>query len=97
MIQSATGSIEFNRESGACRNTGSKAKEETKTKSVHNPENDGVGYRPRKQPRRAVLSPQKVVSQIETTQHIKTATRNADRRQCMVIHSTIVAVPPGFL
>jgi CRP-like cAMP-binding protein len=97
MIQAATGSIKFNRESDARCNTGSKTKEETKTKAVADAENDGVSHCPRKQPQRAMLSPQKVVSQIETTQDIKTAARNADRRQCMVIHSMIVAVPPWFL
>src|SRR5437899_7159080 len=43
----------------------------------------------RKQPQRTVLSTQQVVGQIETTQHIKTGTRNADDRDCMVVHRTI--------
>jgi hypothetical protein len=36
------------------------------------------------------LSTQKVVGQIETTQHIQTGTRNADDGNGVVIHPTIV-------
>src|ERR1700731_4442792 len=92
MIQPSRGSTIFDRKGGAGRDSGGKAKEETKTKSVADAEDDRVGYRPRKQPQRAVLSTQKVVSQIEATQDVKTAARNADGRQCMMIHSMIVAV-----
>jgi hypothetical protein len=50
----------------------------TKANAVANAEDDRIRYRPRKPPQGPVLSIQKVVSQIETTQHVQTAPGNAD-------------------
>ena len=79
-------STEFNRNGDAGRDTGSQPKEETKAEAVADAEDNGVRYRASKQPQRTVLSTQQVVGKIETTQHIKTCTRNADGRDCMVVH-----------
>ncbi len=92
MIQPTRCSTELNRQSDTGGNAGSQAKEETEAKAVADAEDNGVRYRSGKQAQRAVLSTQQVVGQIETTHHIKTGTRNADDRDGMVIHPTIVSL-----
>ena len=92
MIQPTRCSTKLNRQSDTGGNAGSQAKEETEAKAVAYAEDNGVRYRSGKQAQRAVLSTQQVVGQIETTHHIKTGTRNADDRDGMVIHPTIVSL-----
>ena len=50
-----------------------------------------------KQPQRTVLPTQQIVGKIQTAQHIKTCTRNAYGRDCMVVHSTIVGLIRGSI
>ena len=90
MIEPASRSIKFNRQRDAGRNTGSQAKEQTKPEAIADAEDKRVGYRAGDQPQRTVLSTQQVVRKIETAQHIKTRTRNADGRDCVVVHARIV-------
>ena len=87
MIEAASGSIQFNRKSGAGPKAGNEAKEGAEANAVANAEDDGVRYRAREQAQRTVLAAQKVVGEIEAAQHIETATGNADGRHCMVVHS----------
>ena len=87
MIEAASGSIQFDRKSGAGTKTGNKAKEGAQTNAVADAENDGVRYCPCEQAQRTVLATQKVVGEIEAAQHIETAAGNADGRRCMVVHS----------
>src|ERR1700720_32386 len=87
MIEAASGSIKFNRKSGAGPNAGNKAKEGAKTNAVAHAEDDGVRYRAREQAQRTVLAAQKVVGKIEAAQHIETGAGNAEDRHGMVIHS----------
>jgi hypothetical protein len=90
MIQATSCSIEFNCQGDARRDTGSQAKEETKAQTVAEAEDNGVRYRAREHPQRTVLPTQQIVGKIEATQHIETRARNADRRDCVMVHSTIV-------
>jgi hypothetical protein len=90
MIQPTSCSTELNRQSDTGGDAGSQAKEETEPEAVADAEDNRVRDRAGKQPQRPVLSTQEVVSQIETTQHIKTRARNADDRDGMVVHPTIV-------
>src|ERR1700688_4208232 len=92
MMQAASCSIEFDRNRDTGRYARSQAKEETEAKAVADSENDGIGYRAGKQPQRTVLPTQKVVSEIETAQDIETGSRDADGRDCVVVHSAIVTV-----
>jgi hypothetical protein len=66
-----------------------KPKKETKANSVADAKHNGVRDGAGKQPQWAVLSAQQVVGKIETTYHIETSTRNADGRDCVVVHSKI--------
>src|SRR5258708_17993334 len=90
MVESAICQIVLNRQGHAGRNAGSQAKEEAKPEAITDAEDNGVRYRAGKQPQRTVLSAQQVIRKIERTQHIKARTHNADGRDGMVVHSTIV-------
>ena len=90
MIQPTRCSAEFNRQGNTGGQTGSQPKEETQAKSIADAEHNGVRYGTGKQAQRTVLSTQQVVSQIETTQHIKTSARNTDDRDGVVVHEMIV-------
>jgi len=87
LVEAASGSIQFNRKSGAGPKAGNKAKEGAETNAVADTEDDGVCHRAREQAQRTVLAAQKVVGEIEAAQHIETAAGNADDRHCMVVHS----------
>ena len=87
MLQPPSHSIEFDRKSDTGGNAGNKAKEGTETEAIADAEYDGVRYSPRKQSQRAMLSTEEVISKIKTPQHAETTARNADGRDCMVIHS----------
>jgi hypothetical protein len=90
MIQPTRCPAEFNRQGNTAGQTGSQPKEETQAKSIADAEDNGVRYGTGKQAQRTVLSTQQVVGQIETTQHIKTGTRNTDDRDDVVVHAMIV-------
>ena len=60
--------------------------------TVADAEDNGVRYGTGKQAQRTVLSPQQVVGQIETSQHIKTGTHNTDDRDGAVVHAMIVVL-----
>jgi hypothetical protein len=47
---------------------------------VANAEDDRIRYRPRKQPQRAVLPTEQVVSKVEAAEHIETASTDTDDR-----------------
>src|ERR1700688_4067056 len=87
MVEAPSGSIQFNRKSGARCKAGNKAKEGAQANAVADTEDDGVCYRAREQAQRTVLAAQKVVGKIEAAQHIETAAGNADDFHCMVIHT----------
>ena len=93
MIPPASRSIELNRQRDARRNPGSQAKERTQSQAVADAESQRVSYRPRKQPQRTMLSTQQIISKIKTAQYIKARPRNADGRDCMVVHSKSSAAP----
>jgi hypothetical protein len=90
MIQPASCSTEFNRQDNAGGDSGSQAKEKTKAEAVADAEDNGVRYGTGKQAQRTVLSTQQAVSEIETTEHVKTGAGNADDRNGMVVRPTIV-------
>src|SRR5438270_348938 len=86
MIQPTSYSIQFDSSCNTYRKTRSKAEEGTQADTVTDTEHYRVRYDPRKQPQRAMLSTQKVVSKIKASHYIQAAARNADRRNCMVVH-----------
>ena len=90
MIQPTRCPAEFNRQGNTAGQTGSQPKEETQAKPIADAEDNGIRYGTGKQAQRTVLSTQQVVSQIETTQHIKTGTCNTDDRDGVVVHPMIV-------
>jgi hypothetical protein len=55
MIETASGSIEFDRQGDTGRNPGSYAEEEAQAHAIANTENHGIRYRAGKQPQRPVL------------------------------------------
>ncbi len=77
-------------QSDAGRNPRKQAKEKTQPKAKADTEDNGIRYRASKQPQRTVLSAQQVIGKIETAQHIKTRSRNADGRGCVMVHAMIV-------
>ena len=95
MFQTTRCSIEFNRDRDTGRNPCCEAKKQTEANAVADAKDDGIRYRPGKQPQRAVSPAQQVVGQIEATQHIKKGTSNADRGNRMMIdrHVMIVSEP----
>src|SRR5437660_11740234 len=95
MIKPARCTIEFNCQSDAGRNPGSQAKEGTKPKPIPGSEDNRIRDRASQQPQRPVLSTQQVVRKIEAPQHIKTRARNADSRDCVVVHARIVELTVG--
>src|SRR5580704_15088820 len=90
MIQPTGCPTEFNRQGNTAGQTGSQPIEETQAQSIADAEDNGVRYGTGKQAQRTVLSTQQVVGQIETTQHIKTSTRNTDDGDGVVVHAMIV-------
>jgi hypothetical protein len=62
MIEAPGCSIQFHRDGDAGSDTCDETKEKAKANSVSNSENEGIRYRPRKEPQRTVLSTQDVVS-----------------------------------
>jgi hypothetical protein len=90
MIQPASCAIELDRDGDPGGNSGSHAKEETKTKAVTDSEDDGIRYGAGQQPQRTVLPAQQIVREIETAQHIETGSRDADSCDCVMVHSAIV-------
>src|ERR1700736_3835806 len=83
--------MEFNRRCSAGRKPGGQGKKQTEPDTIAGSEHRRVRYCPGKQPQRAVLSAQQVISEIKTPQHIETSPDDADSSNHMVVHLTIVS------
>src|SRR5580704_1930129 len=83
--QSTCFPIEFDRKGDASRDAGSQAKDGTHPNAVAKAEDDRIRYRPRKQPQRAVLPTEQIVSEIKAAQHVQATTANGDGRDGVVV------------
>ncbi len=86
MRQTASCSIEFNRDREAGCETRGEAKEQTQANAISDSENDRVRHGTGKQPQRAVLSTQQVVGKIKAAQQVKKGPCDADGSYRVVVH-----------
>ncbi len=84
--KTARGAVELNREGDTSREARSQAEEETQAQAVANAKNDGVGYYTGKQAQRAALTAEKIVGEVEATQHIETGANDAESGEGVVVH-----------
>jgi hypothetical protein len=97
MIQPTRDAVQLDRHRNTYRNTCGKAEEGAEAEAITDPEDNRVRYDPRKQSQWAMLSTQEVVCKVKAAHDVKTAARDADRRNCMMVHSGIVSESLSFL
>src|ERR1700733_15563476 len=97
MIQPTRDAVQLDRSRNTYRNTRGKAEEGTEAQAITDTEDNRVRYDPRKQSQWAMLPTQEVVCKVQASHHVKTAARDADCRNCMMVHSGIVSESLSFL